>query len=94
MAQTVHNRLKHYQFQGRTITLKIKYSDFRQITRNQSFVSPVDELTVIADAAKSLLAATGIENVRVRLLGISLSNFGELPMKPVKPDQSGQLKMF
>lgn len=94
IAQNVHNRLKRYQLQGRTITLKIKYSDFRQITRNQSFARPVDDITVIADTAKNLLAATGIENVRIRLLGISLSNFGELPAKREKPEQSGQLKMF
>jgi DNA polymerase-4 len=91
IAQTVHKRLKHYQLQGRTITLKIKYSDFRQITRNQSFAKPVDDITVIADTAKNLLAATGLDDVRIRLLGISLSNFGELPLKP---NQSGQLKMF
>ena len=64
------------------------------VTRNQSFARPLDDIAVIADTAKSLLVATGIENVRIRLLGISLSNFGELPAKPEKPDQSGQLKMF
>ncbi len=36
IALTVANRLQKYQLKGRTVTLKIKYSDFRQITRNQS----------------------------------------------------------
>jgi len=94
IAQTVHNRLKRYQLQGRTITLKIKYSNFRQITRNQSFTKPVDDIAIIVDTAKSLLVATGLDNVRIRLLGISLSNFGELPARPGKPGQNGQLRMF
>lgn len=94
IALTVHNRLKRYELQGRTITLKIKYSDFRQITRNQSFTHPVDAVAIIADTAKSLLAATGLDDVRIRLLGISLSNFGELPAKAGKADESGQLRMF
>jgi DNA polymerase-4 len=94
IAETVEKRLKRYELQGRTITLKVKYSDFKQITRNQSFIKPVSDLETIAATAKSLLATSGIENVRIRLLGISLSNFGELPPRTAKGDNSGQLTMF
>src|ERR1700712_4100449 len=58
IAKTVCNRLQYYQLKGRTVTLKIKYSDFKQITRNQSFPVAVDDLETICSTAKRLLAAT------------------------------------
>jgi DNA polymerase-4 len=81
IATTVHNRLLKYELKGRTITLKVKYHDFKQITRNQSFPTPVNDLETISNTAKQLMAATGVDDVKVRLLGISLSNFGELQVK-------------
>ncbi|ASZ12341.1 DNA polymerase IV [Chitinophaga pendula] len=82
IAKLVYDRLQRYQLKGRTITLKIKYSDFRQITRNQSFPYAVGDLDTIADTAKQLLLKTDPTDVKVRLLGISLSNFGDAPRKP------------
>jgi DNA polymerase-4 len=94
ITETVVKRLKRYGLQGRTVTLKVKYADFRQITRNQSFSKPVDDAETISTTAKSLLLASGLANVKIRLLGITLSNFGELPPKPGREDTSGQLTMF
>jgi len=59
IAQTVYNRLQQHGLKGRTITLKIKYSDFKQITRNQSFPYQVTEISIIKSTAKVLLASTG-----------------------------------
>jgi DNA polymerase-4 len=94
IALIVFNRLEKYELKGRTITLKIKYSDFRQITRNQSFAAPVGDLETITATAKQLLLASGADDVRIRLLGISLSNFGELQKTPVKDAETNQLKLF
>lgn len=77
IALTVFRGLDHYQITGRTITLKIKYSDFRIITRSRSFPSPHCDLLTIVSTAKALLAATEPENKKIRLLDIRLSNFGE-----------------
>ncbi|WP_377166262.1 DNA polymerase IV [Mucilaginibacter terrae] len=94
IAQIVADRLARYNLKGRTITLKVKYSDFKQITRNQSFVKPVGDAATLSDTAKSLLAATNPEEVKIRLLGISVSNFGELQPKAKKEEASDQLKLF
>jgi DNA polymerase-4 len=94
IAKTVCNRLVYYQLKGRTITLKIKYSDFKQITRNQSFPAAINDLETICATAKRLLAATGIEDKKIRLLGISLSNFGEVTVKSKEEKQSDQLSLF
>jgi DNA polymerase-4 len=74
----VSERLKKHNLKGRTVTLKVKFSDFKQITRNQSMGFATNELDVIVRTAQQLLAGVEMEEKPVRLLGISLSNFGEI----------------
>jgi len=94
LTQTVCNRLQNYQMKGRTITLKIKYSDFKQITRNYSVTEPVGDFVTIAEAAKKLLLATEPEGKRIRLLGVTLSNFGAIIPKQKTQDNPEQLELF
>jgi DNA polymerase IV len=93
IALGVHERLKRHRLKGRTITLKIKYHDFKIITRSQSFPSALDELETISETAMKLLASTEPEGARIRLLGISLSNFGEVSIR-LKDTETDQLKLF
>jgi len=94
IADVVFKRLKKSGLEGRTITLKIKYSDFTQITRNHSFPTPTADFDTIINTAKQLLEKVGMEEKTVRLLGISLSNFGEMEIKPRKPRDPEQLELF
>ncbi len=94
LSQTVANRLQQYQLEGRTITLKIKYSDFKQITRNYSVTEPVGDFGIISQTAKNLLLATEPEGKKIRLLGVTLSNFGEVTPKQKRTDNSDQLELF
>ena len=94
IAGLVCKRLEKNNLKGRTITLKIKYSDFKQITRNKSFANPVSDLETISATVKQLLACTFPEEKRIRLLGISLSNFGELEIRQKMEKMTGQLKLF
>lgn len=89
IAVLVAERLDRYGLRGRTVTLKIKYSDFKLNTRSRSFPEPVDMMS-IADIAADLLRHSGWEGKKIRLLGITLSNFGEV--KKDKGDE--QLKLF
>lgn len=75
LAGIVAHRLEKYRLKGKTVTLKIKYSDFTQLTRSQSFPSPISDEETIAATALQLLLKTGLEEVKVRLLGIGVSNF-------------------
>jgi len=93
IAQTVSNRLQHYELKGRTITLKIKYSDFKQVTRSRSFPNPIDDLPTISATARELLAGADLENKKVRLLGISLSNFDAAGIRS-GGSSNGQLELF
>jgi len=92
IAHTVHNRLQRHNLKGRTVTVKIRYSDFRLITRNQSFTSAIDDLQTIQDTARQLLASTFEDDQKIRLLGISLSNFYE-PL-PRNMGDTSQLPLF
>ncbi|WP_224751263.1 DNA polymerase IV [Mucilaginibacter pankratovii] len=92
IAKLVNERLLKYQLKGRTVTLKIKYSDFRQITRSQSYPDCLDDMQMILDIAKNLLLTTDADNSRVRLLGITVSNFNTAEIKPLGIPT--QLKLF
>lgn len=92
IAHTVRDRLQRHNLKGRTVTLKIKYSDFRTITRNQSFPEPINDFDTILQTAKQLLAATFDEEQKIRLLGISLSNFYDPQPRNMGPD--AQLPLF
>src|SRR5690606_8143213 len=73
IAVELERRLNRSKVAGKTVTLKIKYSDFAQQTRSrtlESFVSGKDEIMQII---KDLLYQEKLKN-SVRLLGISLSN--------------------
>ena len=59
---------------GRTLTLKIKYADFQQITRSRSFGSPIASEAQLTYLAHELLQAQMPLPKGVRLLGVSLSN--------------------
>lgn len=92
LAEIVHNRLQRHNLKGRTITLKIKYHDFKQVTRSQSLTAITRDLEIILQTAKQLLVSTDLEDKRIRLLGISLSNFGEARIK-VKEEGTDQLTL-
>jgi DNA polymerase-4 len=92
IAQTVHDRLLKYQLRGRTITLKIKYSDFRQVTRSMSLIERTNDMQTILKTVQDLLAATNPEDSKVRLLGISVSNF--LPPGEKMRPETYQLNLF
>lgn len=94
IAGTVASRLDKYKLQGRTITLKIKYSDFRIITRNQSFPEPVSGHDTLLATAIKLLDSTHPAGTRIRLLGIAVSNFGFAAPSTFKRTNSWQLELF
>jgi DNA polymerase-4 len=64
--------------QARTVTIKVRYSDFTTVTRSHSAV-PTDEASAIAARALQLLERTDAGTRPVRLLGVSVHNFGAEP---------------
>jgi DNA polymerase-4 len=60
---------------GRTVTLKIKYADFQQITRSQSLRGVIEGRMVLEEISMELLRAQFPMTKGIRLLGISISGF-------------------
>ncbi len=73
IAKELEKRLKKSNIAGKTITLKIKFSDFSLQTRSKTLPFFVADQSLILETTKELLYQEKLEN-SVRLLGISLSN--------------------
>jgi DNA polymerase-4 len=81
IAQEISKRLHKSKVAGKTVTLKIKYSDFSLQTRSKTLPYYINDKGLILDAVKDLLYQERLNN-SVRLLGISLSNLNtEKPQK-------------
>lgn len=68
------NRLSAKDFKGNTLTLKVKYHDFTQITRSITQTHELTTMEIILPLAKQLLAEVEYESRPIRLLGLSVSN--------------------
>lgn len=73
-------RIERQKARGRTLTLKVKFADFRQITRAHSTALPIATRAALAQGAQSLLASLLPLDRGVRLLGLALS-----ALEPVSP---------
>lgn len=73
IAEEVERRLKKSKVAGKTVTLKIKYSDFTLQTRSKTLPLYIANKDLIMETVKELLFQEGMKN-SVRLLGISMSN--------------------
>lgn len=71
-------RLRQADFTGNTLTLKIKFHDFNQITRSFTQANELKTLNEILPLAKQLLKEVEYSNHPIRLIGLSVSNPKEL----------------
>ncbi len=67
-------RLEHSETTGRTITLKVKFSDFRQVTRSKTLQNYISDFPSLHRAVTEIRKTLKLESVRIRLLGLSISN--------------------
>lgn len=73
ISEELETRLKNSKVAGKTVTLKIKYSDFTLQTRSKTLQHFVREKTMLLETVKELLYQEKLQN-SVRLLGISVTN--------------------
>jgi DNA polymerase-4 len=72
---------------GRTVTLKIRYEDFQSVTRSRSFEHEVRACDEIFNTAAALLNLTEAGERKVRLIGVTVSNFPPLQLADSGPVQ-------
>jgi len=88
MAQAAAEWLDERQMTARTVTLKVRYSDFTTVTRSHSALATCDRSAIVIRALE-LLLKTDAGARPVRLLGVSVHNFGDGPHGPTV--HTGQL---
>ena len=82
IADQLELRMKNLKAKGKTVTLKIKYSDFTQQTRSKTTKDFIQTKIEFMPIVKSLLFQEKLSN-SVRLLGISFSNLITLKKEPI-----------
>lgn len=87
LAERVARRIRRGSLKGKTITLKVKYSDFKLITRSATLSAPTDDTSEIYCTVSGLLKKTAVGKRPVRLLGVSLSQL-------VGGEMDSQLPLF
>jgi len=86
MAEEVSSGLGRRRLAGCTVTLKVRFSDFRTLTRSHTFPAPIDEQATLYTCAAELLRRTEAPRRPVRLLGLGVSN--------LIPAEHQQLELF
>jgi len=97
IADIVWERVAQHGARGRTVTLKLKYNDFRQVTRARSLDVPVPDRATLASVGQELLGGELPVPLGVRLLGLTVSSLQHAPRDEVRPDavaepQQGQFE--
>jgi DNA polymerase IV len=89
LSDRVAGRLRRRSVKGASVTLKVKYHDFVQVTRTATLADPTDDGRTIYRSALELLSATEAGVRPVRLLGISVSRLSGVQERPAiaRPEQ-------
>ena len=64
---------------GRTVTVKIKYADFRQATRSRTFHDQITSPAALRQVSLDLVRTVFPPAQGVRLVGVTMSNFQSVP---------------
>jgi DNA polymerase-4 len=87
LAEGVARRLRAAGLAGRTVSVKVRYPDFRTVSRATTVDDAIDTGVEIARAAKALLASLDT-SPGVRLLGVAVTNLGADPTRQLTLDDA------
>ena len=87
IADLVCSDLKRFGIKGKTLTLKVKYNDFRQITRSRTFQGFFNDDKLVRETAEEIMEAEFYHGNKIRLLGITLSNLESAAGIPEEGDK-------
>jgi DNA polymerase-4 len=85
------SRIERSGFEGRTLTLKVKFGDFQQITRSTTVNAVLKTKDQILPLAKALMQEVDYSAHPIRLIGLGVS--GHHGEQPVKPQQWVELEL-
>jgi DNA polymerase-4 len=73
LCERVAEDLQRKGYQGRTIGIKLRYDDFRSLTRDHTLPQPISDASTLRQAAGQLLKRVPLDR-RLRLLGVRVSS--------------------
>lgn len=77
LTETVARHCARRDLAGKTVTLKLRYADFRTVTRSRTVVRPVGDAETLREIVALLLGGLMPLPQGVRLLGVTLSGFAD-----------------
>ena len=77
LSERATSRMRKRGLRAKTIGLKVRFSDFTNITRSKTLALPINGTHEVFDIAQELYAALRLDRARIRLLGISLENLAD-----------------
>jgi len=84
LAEQVLSSLKKQELEARTLTLKVKYANFQQVTRANT-ADDILDLEAVKSLLPALMAKTEAGTMPVRLVGLSLSGFEQKKVEKINP---------
>ena len=91
LAKEVLERMKEENFYGRTFTIKIKYANFKLITKSKTMPQKITSLHQFWQIAREMMSQIDLSEQPVRLLGFGISNANE---KSEEKYTQMELKLF
>lgn len=81
LSAKVAGRMRSARVAGRTVTIRVRFSDFTTLTRSRTLPEATDVTVEIHRAAEALYRALGLQRARIRLVGVRVE--GLLPREQV-----------
>ncbi len=90
----LEQRINKAQFEGRTLTLKVKYANFHQVTRSVTHSEVLRTKAQLLPLVKKLIKQINISLEGIRLLGVSVSNMNVIDKEKKKEEETELLLPF
>ena len=74
LQKEVWTRVKRHDFLGKSAVVKIKFSDFQQITRSKTMPTAFQSLDELQTVSNEILDSVELDGRKVRLLGLTVGN--------------------
>ncbi|MBV6645994.1 MAG: DNA polymerase IV [Cyclobacteriaceae bacterium] len=84
LTQELFRRYEKYPDRGKTMTVKIKYADFRQITRSKTKSQDIVTIDQLQKLIEEVLSEQLVVEIGIRLLGVGISNFEKPEVTPAQ----------
>ncbi|MDR0836244.1 MAG: DNA polymerase IV [Tannerella sp.] len=91
LAKEVMERVNDEKFYGKTITIKVKYADFKSITKSKTLPRKITDFQQFWPIAREMMKLIDLSGQSVRLLGFGISNAND---EPEKKYTQLELKLF